>query len=72
MNKPESVLENEKVKILWVFEIQTNPFISARRPDLVLINKKKGICHQVDFAVLVDQKGKIKESEKTDKYLNIA
>ena len=38
MHKPESVSENN---ILWDFEIQTDHLISARRPDLVMINKKR-------------------------------
>ena len=29
-----SVLENETQKLLWDFEIQTDPLISARQPDL--------------------------------------
>ena len=37
-HKPESVLENETNKILWDFEIQTDRPITARRPDLMLIN----------------------------------
>ena len=41
MQKPESILENETHKILKDSEIQTDPLILARRPDLVLINKKK-------------------------------
>ena len=34
---------NETHKILWEFELQTDHLISARRPDLVIvnINKKK-------------------------------
>ena len=38
---PESVPENEMHQILLGFEIQTDHLISARRPDLVIINKKK-------------------------------
>ena len=41
MHKLESVLENEKQKILRDFEIQTDHLIPARRPDIVLINKEK-------------------------------
>ena len=33
--------------------------------------KKKRTYHQVDFAVLVDHKVKIKENEKIDKYLDL-
>ena len=40
-HNPESVLENEAHKILWNIEIQTDHFISARRPDLVIVNKKR-------------------------------
>ena len=36
--------------------------ILARRPYLVLINKKKRICHLVDFAIPVYHRVKIKES----------
>ena len=47
--------------------------ISARRPDLMITNKKKKkkICKIVDFAVPADHRVKLKESEK-DKYLNLA
>ena len=40
---PESVLENERHRLLWDFEIQTNHLISARRPDLIIINKKENL-----------------------------
>ena len=38
MYNPESVLENVTRKFLWDFEIQTDHLISARRPDLIIIN----------------------------------
>ena len=40
--------------------------ILARRPDLVLINKKKRTCQLMDFAIPGDHRVKIKESEKTN------
>ena len=46
--------------------------ISARRPDLVIINKRKRTCQFVDFAVLADHGVKLEESEKKDKYLDHA
>ena len=46
--------------------------ISARKPDLIIINKKKRTCKIVDFAVPVDHKIKLKEYEKKDKYLDLA
>ena len=41
MHKPIFVLENETRKLHWVFEIQTDHLISARRLDLIIVNKKK-------------------------------
>ena len=61
MHNPESVLENETHKLLWDFEIQTNHQIFARRPDLIIIKKKEGICRIVDFAAPVDHRVKLKE-----------
>ena len=45
----------------------------ARRPDLIIINKKKRkICKIVDFAVPTDHRIKLKEYEKNDKYHDFA
>ena len=67
MHYPESDPENETHKLLWDFEIQTDQLISAKRPDLVIINKKKRTCRIVDFAVPADHRLKLQESEKKDK-----
>ena len=72
MHNPASVLENETHKLQWDFDIQMDHLISARRPDLIILNKKKRTCKIVDFAVPVDNRIKLKESEKKDKYLDLA
>ena len=41
MYNSASVLENDTHKLLWDFDIQTDKLISARRPDLIIINNKK-------------------------------
>ena len=41
MYNPAPVLENDTHKLLWDFNIQTDHLIPARRPDLIIINKKK-------------------------------
>ena len=47
--------------------------ISARRPYLVLINNNKKRNYRiVDFVVPVDHRVKLKESEKKDKYQDLA
>ena len=72
IHNPAPVLENDSHKLLWDFNIQTDHLIPARRPDLVIINKRKRICKIVDFAVSADHRINLKESEKKDKYLNLA
>ena len=72
MHNPTSVLENETHQLLLDFEIQTDHLISARRPDLIIIHKKEITCRIVDFAVSADHRVKLKESEKKDKYLDLA
>ena len=71
-NNPAPVLENDTHKLLWDFNIQTDHLIPARRPDLIIINKKKRIYKIVDFAVPVDHRINLKECEKKDKYLDLA
>ena len=45
MHNPASVLENDTHKLLWDFDKQTDHLISARQPDLIIINnKKRGLC----------------------------
>ena len=71
----ESIQENKMHKILWDFEIQTDHLILARRPDLVIVNKKKRkkrTCWIVNFAIPSDERVKLKESKKRDKYLDLA
>ena len=41
MLNPAPLLENDSHKLLWYFGIQTDHLILARRPDLIIINKKK-------------------------------
>ena len=75
MHNPEPVLENDSHELLWDFNIQTDHLILARRPDLIKINKKKKkkrICTIEDFAVSADHRIYLKESEKKDKYLDLA
>ena len=70
MHNPAPVLENDSHILLWDFNIQTDQLIPARRPDLIIINKKKKrICKIVDPT---DHRINMKESEKKDKYIDLA
>ena len=66
-------MQNNTHKLLWDFDIQTNPLISARRSYHNNQQKKKKKRKPiVVFAVLADHKIKLKEYEKRDKYLDLA
>ena len=54
MHKPAPVLENDTHKLQWNFNIQMDHLISAKRPDIIIIKKKKRIWKIVDFAVPAD------------------
>ena len=72
MLNPAAVLENNRHKLRWDFDIQTDHLISARRSYLIIINKIKRTYNIVDFAVLADHRIKLKEWEKNNKYLDLA
>ena len=74
MHNPAPVLENNTHKLRCVFDIQTDHLISVRRPDLIIITKKKKkmkICKILDFAVPPDHRINLKEYEKKYKYLDL-
>ena len=72
MHNPAPVLENDTHKLSWDFDKHTDHLISARRTDLLIINKIKRIWKIVDFAVPTDHRIKLKECEKKDKYVDLA
>ena len=72
MHNPAPVLKSDAHKLLRDFNIHTDNQFSARRPELIIINKRKRNCKIVDFAVLDDHRIKLKECEKKDKYLDLA
>ena len=60
-------VENEEIKVQWDINIQFDNLIEARRPDLIVIDKKeqKGII--TDIAVPADVRVEEKEKEKVEK-----
>ena len=69
--KPASVVENDRVKILRDFHIQTDHVIQYRRPDIVVLYKTERKCHLIDIAVPVDKRAELKEQEKKDNYIEL-
>ena len=72
LHNPVPFLGNNTHKLLRDFNIHRDHLISARKPELIIINKRKRTCKIVDFAVPADHRIKLKEREKKDKYLNLA
>ena len=66
MQNPASVLESSAHKLLWNFDSDSDYLISARRPDLIIINKN------VNIAILPNHRAKLKENENKYKYLDLA
>ena len=64
-------MEDDDVKLLWDMNIQCDNVIEARRPDLVLVDKKKKSCVIIDIAVPGDCRIREKEMEKIEKYQNL-
>ena len=67
-HEPAVVVENENVKLLWDMTVQCDNIIEARRPDIVLLDKKEKSCMIVDIAVPGDGSLHEKELEKIEKY----
>ena len=67
-HQPNGVIESEKVRILCEFNIQCDSLIECRRPDIVVVLKKKMECNIVDIAVPRDSRIREKELEKMEKY----
>ena len=64
----EKVLENDSVKLLWDFHIQTDHVVEHCRPDLLLVEKKKKEAWIIDVAVPGDSRIKIAEQRKIESY----
>ena len=65
-------MENEHVKLLWDFTVQTDRTIDARRPDLILIDKIIEECKTIYVAVPRDTRVVKKEEEKIEKNRDLA
>ena len=56
--------ESATTKILWDFNIQTDKVIEARRPDILVLDKRNKAATIIDIAVPTDRNVKDKQDEK--------
>ena len=64
-------MESDGTKLLWDFNIQTDKEIQARRPDLILVNRRDKQCFIIDIAVPNNSGILEKEKEKIKKYEDV-
>uniref|UniRef100_A0A669EZW7 Reverse transcriptase domain-containing protein n=1 Tax=Oreochromis niloticus TaxID=8128 RepID=A0A669EZW7_ORENI len=65
---PPRVMENDRAKILWDFQMQTDKMVVANQPDIVVVDKQKKTAVVIDVAVPNDSNIRKKEHEKLEKY----
>ena len=71
-NEPLSVIENDVIKVLWDFDIQTDKHVVSNRPDIVIVDKKKKSLKPTDVSIPNDVNIVSKRIEKIEKYANIS
>ena len=64
---PQSVSENSHGKLSRDFNVYTDHVLSARRPDIVVMNKKETSAQIIDVAIPADCDVTSKEAEKVGK-----
>ena len=67
--KVEKVLQNEEVKILWDFKIQTDKHPTHNIPDITVVEKKQ--VWLIDVAIPGDSRIDQKDVEKITKYQDL-
>ena len=68
---PEKVVENDKAKLLWDYDVRTDHRIQARKPDLIVVNKENQKVQLIDVAIPWDTRVVEKAREKIEKYQDL-
>ena len=70
-HKSESVVENDKVKLLWHFHIQTDHSIQHIGPGIALFYKIERKCHFIDIDIPGDKRVEQHKNKKVGKYSDL-
>ena len=70
-HKPERVVENDMVTILWDSPVQTDRHIPCNKPDIVIKEKQTNKCLMIDVAIPSDYNIQKKATEKMSKYIDL-
>ncbi|XP_023216726.1 uncharacterized protein LOC111619278 [Centruroides sculpturatus] len=68
-HNPEKVVENDCVKILWDFRIQTDKVLEHNTPDFTIVEKKK--VWIIDVTIPGDSRIDEKQQEKLSRYYDL-
>ena len=68
-HKVDKVLQEENVKILWDFKMQTDKHLAHNIPDITIVEKKR--VWIIDVAIPGDGRREEKEMEKICKYQDL-
>ena len=69
---PQCISENSHVKLLWDFNVYTYHVLSARCPDIVVMNKEEASAEIIDVTVPADCNVTSKEAEKVEMYRDLS
>ena len=67
-HQQDEVIENDSCKILWDLTVQTDHFVTARKPGMIVIDKEHFV---IGFAIPYDTRVDDKEVEKINKYMDL-
>ena len=60
-------MDDDNIKLIWDVNIQCDNVIEARRPDLILVEKKAKSCVIIDVAIPGNYRIHEKEIKKIEK-----
>ena len=68
---PRPVYEEGDVTVLWNQAVHIDREVTAKRPDIIIKNKKEKTCTLIDVAIAADRNVVQKEAEKKLKYKSL-
>ena len=69
-NNPDKVIANDKVKVLWDFQITTDRHIPCNKPD-IRFEDDIDECLVIDVAIASDLSNQKKATKKMSKYVDL-
>ena len=71
-HQPRTIEENNNVKIIWNFSVQTDHTIQHNKPDMIIIDKRENVARIIDIAIPNDNNICRKRFDKIRAYTDLA